>query len=154
MQSSPRQPGRMPAAVVFVLVVVAAHALGTVIGGWAVLDENHSKQEHGQELLMPMGLAWFTALFGWALAALQVHCVVLARGRRPWIRVVLAVCLVFVALSTALGFLGSLAAGTPSVAVLLIAGIDVAAGWVVLGEKGRRWFSGGGTHWAGRTLAG
>lgn len=76
MQSSPYQPEqarpaspggvRMPGAVVFVLVVVAVHALGTAFGGWAVVEENRSKQEHGQDLLMPMGMAWFLALFCWA----------------------------------------------------------------------------------------
>ncbi|MEU0374189.1 hypothetical protein ABZ070_28830 [Streptomyces sp. NPDC006283] len=152
MQSSPYQPGpsrppetsepaRMPGALVFVLVVVAAHALGTVFGGWAVLEENQSKQEHGQDLLVPTGVAWFVALFCWGLAALQVVCVVLARKRRTWVRVVLIVCLAFVAFSTVVGFLGSLAAGAPSLAVFVIAGIDVAALWVVCGERGRHWFS-------------
>lgn len=137
------QPGtaRMPGALIFVLVVVAVHALGTAFGGWAVLEENQSKQEHGQELVMPMAMAWFVALFCWGLAALQVACVVLARGRRLWVRVVLIVCLAFVALGSALGSLGSLVAGAPSLPVFLIAGIDVWALWLVSGEKGRHYFS-------------
>lgn len=131
----------MPGALIFVLVIVTAHALGTVFGGWAILEENQSKQEHGQDLLLPIGLAWFVALFSWGLAVLQVVCVVLARKRRFWVRVVLIVCLSFVALSTAVAFLGSLAAGVPSLAVFVIAGIDVAALWMVCGETGRHWFS-------------
>ncbi|MFC9914501.1 hypothetical protein [Streptomyces sp. NPDC127197] len=149
MQSSPYQPGqpvplepaRMPGALIFVLVIVTAHALGTVFGGWAIIEENRSKQEHGQELLMPMGMAWFVALFCWALAALMVVCVVLARKRRTWVRVVLIVCLSFVAFGTVLGFLGSLASGAPSLAVFVIAGIDVAALWMVCGETSRHYFS-------------
>ncbi|MGW3726359.1 hypothetical protein [Streptomyces sp. NPDC000851] len=149
MQSSPYQPGqpvpleptRMPGALIFVLVIVTAHAVGTVFGGWAIIEENQSKQEHGQELLMPMGMAWFVALFCWALAALMVACVVLARKRRTWVRVVLIVCLSFVAFGTVLGFLGSLASGAPSLAVFVIAGIDVAALWMVCGETGRHYFS-------------
>ncbi|MCT2588802.1 hypothetical protein LHJ74_02415 [Streptomyces sp. N2-109] len=132
---------RMPGALVLVLVLVTVHALGTAVGGWAVLDENHSKQDHGQDLLMPMGIAWFVALCCWGLAALQVVCVVLARRRRHWVRVVLAAWLIFVTLSMVLGLTGSLAAGTPSPAVLVILGIDVAALWVVLGETARHWFS-------------
>ncbi|MBA4863077.1 hypothetical protein H1V43_17155 [Streptomyces sp. PSKA54] len=131
----------MPGALIFVLVVVTAHALGTVFGGWAIIEENQSKQEHGQDLLMPMGMAWFVALFCWALAALQVVCVVLARGRRTWVRVVLIVCLSFVTLGTVFGFIGSLASGAPSLAMFVIAGIDVAALWIVSGERGRHWFS-------------
>jgi len=131
----------MSGALVFVLVVVAAHALGTAFGGWAVLEENQNKQEHGQELLLPMGMAWFVALFCWGLAALQVVCVVLARKRRPWVRVVLIVCLGFMALSTGAGFLGSLAAGVPDLAVFVIACVDVAAVWMVSGEAARRYFS-------------
>ncbi|MFF7656397.1 hypothetical protein ACFZCY_42370 [Streptomyces sp. NPDC007983] len=132
---------RMPGALIFVLVVVAAHALGTVFGGWAILEENESKQEHGQDLLLPMGMAWFVALFCWGLAALQVVCVVLARQRRAWVRVVLIVCLGFVALSTGAGFLGSLAAGAPNLAVFVVAGIDVAALWTVSGGTARHYFS-------------
>ncbi len=139
MQNSPTT--RMPGSLIFILVVVTAHALGTAFGGWALLEENRSKQEHGQDLLMPVGVAWFTALFCWALAALLVACVVLARRRRPWIRVVLIVCLSFVALSTSVAFLGSLASGAPSLAVFVIAGIDVAALWVVCGKTGRGHFS-------------
>ncbi|MDN3293006.1 hypothetical protein QWM81_02855 [Streptomyces ficellus] len=131
----------MTGALVFVLVIVTVHALGTAFGGWAILQENYSKQEHGQNLLMPMGMAWFVALFCWGMAALQVVCVVLARKRRPWVRVVLAVWLILVVFSTVLSFIGSLAAGTPSLAMLVVSGIDVVALWVVLGETGRRWFS-------------
>lgn len=139
--SDPPRTARMPGALIFVCVIVTAHALGTVFGGWAILDENQSKQEHGQDLLLPMGLAWFVALFCWGLAALQLACVVLAHKRRSWIRVVLIVCLSFVVLSTAIGFLGSLASGAPSLAVFVIAGIDVAALWMVCGERGRHYFS-------------
>ncbi|MGP4084924.1 hypothetical protein [Streptomyces sp. KR55] len=131
----------MPGALIFVLVIVTAHALGTVVGGWAIIEENQSKQEHGQELLLPMGMAWFVALFCWALAALMVVCVVLARGRRPWVRVVLIVCLSFAAFGTVFGFIGSLASGAPSLAMFVIAGVDVAALWMVSGEKGRHYFS-------------
>lgn len=131
----------MTGALVFVLVIVTAHAVGTAFGGWAILEENYSKQEHGQDLLMPMGVAWFVALFCWGVAALQAVCVALARKRRPWIRVVLAVWLIFVALSTLVGFLGSLAAGTPSLAVLVVLGIDAVALWVVCGERAGHWFS-------------
>ncbi|MDQ1050833.1 hypothetical protein [Streptomyces sp. V4I2] len=152
MQNSPYQPGpagpsdpptaqRMPGALIFVLVIVTAHALGTVFGGWAVVEENQSKQEHGQDLLMPMATAWFVALFCWGLAALQAVCVVLARKRRAWVRVVLIVCLAFVSLGTVLGSLGSLVAGAPSLAVFVIAGIDVAALWMMAGERGRHYFS-------------
>jgi hypothetical protein len=149
MQHSPYPPGppappetvRMPGALVFVLVIVTVHALGTAFGGWAVLEENYSKQEHGQDLLMPMATAWFVALFCWGLAALQVVCVVLAHKRRPWVNVVLAVCLAFVAFSTLVGFIGSLAAGAPSLAMLVILGIDGVALWMVLGDTARRWFS-------------
>jgi cation transport ATPase len=131
----------MPGILVFVSVIVTVHALGTALGGWAVLEENYSKQEHGQELLMPMGLAWFVALLCWGLAALQAVCVVLARKRRPWVNAVLAVWLAFVVLSTLVGFAGSLAAGAPSLAMLVVLGIDVAALWMVLGDTARRWFS-------------
>ena len=54
---------------------------------------------------------------------------------------VLVVCLAFMALSTVLGFLGSLAAGAPSLAVFVIAGIDVAALWRVCGRSARDYFS-------------
>ncbi|MEU9579214.1 hypothetical protein [Streptomyces chilikensis] len=149
MQSSPDQPGRagppgkarVPEALVLVLVLVTAHTLGTAFGGWAILEENRSKQEHGQDLLVPMGTAWFVALFCWGLAALQVACVVLARKRRSWIRVVLIVCLSFGTFSTVIGFLGSLASGAPSLAMLVIAGLDVAALWTVCGGTGRHYFS-------------
>ncbi|MER7108319.1 hypothetical protein [Streptomyces sp. NPDC000229] len=137
----PSEAARFSGALVFVLVVVVAHAVGTAFGGWAVLDENYSKREHGQDLIMPMGLAWFVALFCWGLAALQVACAVLAGRRRPWIRVVLAACLTFVACSMFLAFIGSLASGAPSPAVLLVFCIDGAALWVVLGRTARRWFS-------------
>lgn len=158
MQSSPYQPGqagqpsqgdlpgppekvRMPGVLIAVLVLVTAHALGAVFGGWAILDENQNKQDHGQDLVLPWSMAWFVALFCWALAALQVVCVVLARKRRTWVRVLLIVCLSFVALSTVFAFLGSLASGAPSLAVFVIAGLDVAALWMVSGERGRHYFS-------------
>jgi len=142
-QAGPAAPRgvRMPGAVIFVLVVVAVHALGTAFGGWAVLEENRNKQEHGQDLLMPMGMAWFLALFCWGLAALLAACVVLARGRRGWVRVVLIVCLSFVAVSTAFAFLGSLTSGAPNLATFVVAGIDVAALWMVSGATGRGYFS-------------
>jgi hypothetical protein len=86
---------------------------------------------------MPMGLAWFVALFSWGLAALQITCVVLARRRRPWTRVVLVVCLTFVACSMLFAFLASLAFGAPSPVVLLLFGIDGAALWVLLSGSTR-----------------
>ncbi|MFD5163018.1 hypothetical protein ACFWMJ_34025 [Streptomyces hawaiiensis] len=132
---------RMPGAVVLALVMVTGHALGYVLGGWAVIDENRSKQDHGQDLLLPWALAWFVALFCWGLAVLQVACLVLARKRRHWVRVVLIVCLSLVALSMVVAFLGSLAAGAPSLPAFLIAGLDVAALWTVSGAKGRGYFS-------------
>ncbi|GAA2500675.1 hypothetical protein [Streptomyces gobitricini] len=137
----PPEAARFSGALVFALVVVVAHAVGTAFGGWAVLDENYSKREHGQDLIMPMGMAWFVALFCWGLAALQGACAVLAGRRRPWTRVVLVVCLAFVACSTLLAFIGSLASGAPSPAVLLVFCVDGAALWVVRGETARRWFS-------------
>jgi hypothetical protein len=139
--SGPPGTARMPGALIFVLVVVTAHALGTVVGGWAIIEGNQSKQEHGQDLLMPMGMAWFVALFCWGLAALMGVCVVLARKRRTWVRVVLIVCLSFVALSMVFAFMGSLASGAPSLAAFVITGLDVAALWMVSGEKGRHYFS-------------
>lgn len=65
----------------------------------------------------------------------------LARKRRRWVRVVLIVCLSFVALSTAVAFLGSLASGAPNLATFVVAGIDVAALWLVSGATGRGYFS-------------
>ncbi|GGZ90588.1 hypothetical protein [Streptomyces bluensis] len=146
MQSPPNpnaatETVRMPKALVLVLVLVAVHALGAVFGGWAVIEENQNRQEHGQDLMLPWALAWFTALFCWGLAALLLGCVVLARGRRSWIRVVLIVCLSFMALSTVFGFLGSLASGAPSLAVFVIAGLDVAALSLVCGRTGRHYLS-------------
>lgn len=138
MQNSPK--ARMPGALVFILVMVTLHALGSFFGGWVILDENQSKQDHGQDLLMPMAMAWLMALFCWGLAALQVVCVVLARGRRAWVRVVLIVCLSLGALGTAFAFLGSLTAGAPSLPAFVICGLDVAALWMVSGETGRRFF--------------
>jgi glucan phosphoethanolaminetransferase (alkaline phosphatase superfamily) len=132
---------RMPGAVILALVMVTGHALGYVFGGWAVIDENRSKLEHGQDLLMPMAMAWFVALFLWGLAALQVACVLQARKRRLWVRVVLIVCLSFAALSMAFAFLASLATGVPAPPAFLIAALDVAALWMVSGEKGRDYFS-------------
>lgn len=139
--SGPPQAARMPGVLIFVLVIVTVHALGAVFGGWAVLDENQSKQEHGQDLLMPMGMAWFLALFCWGLAALQILCVVLARKRRVWVRVVLIVCLSLAALGTVFAFIGSLAAGAPGLGVFVVACVDVAALWTVSGETGRQFFS-------------
>ncbi|MFK4221390.1 hypothetical protein [Streptomyces sp. NPDC020880] len=132
---------RLSGSLVFVLVVVAVHAVGTALGGWVVLDENYSKQEHGQDLIMPMDMAWFVALLCWGLAVLQATCVALTGRRRPWTRSVLAVCLAFVACSTLIGFLGSLVSGAPSLPVLLIFGIDAAALWVMFGTTAHRWFS-------------
>ncbi|MEE1931333.1 hypothetical protein V1J52_24755 [Streptomyces sp. TRM 70351] len=131
----------MPAALVLVLVVVALHALGTAVGGWALLQENTGKQEHGQDLLMPMGMAWSVALCCWGLAVLLAVCVVRARKRRPWVRVVFAGWLGLVAFSTLLGVVGSLASGGPSLAVLVLFGVDVSALWLVLGDTVHRWFS-------------
>lgn len=146
MQSSPNPSAAtgtvgMPKALVSVLVIVVAQALGTVFGGWAVIEENQNKQDHGQDLLMPWAMAWSTALFCWGLAALQLACVVLARRRRAWIRVVLIVCLSFMTLSTAFAFLGSLTSGAPNLAAFLIAGFDVAALKVVCGRTGRHHFA-------------
>ncbi|MDG9712238.1 hypothetical protein [Streptomyces sp. DH10] len=132
---------RMPKSLIFVLVLAGAHALGNVFGGWAVIDENQSKLDHGQDLLMPMALAWFLALFCWGLAALQVVGVALARGRRLWVRVVLIVCLSFAALGMVLASVGSLAGGAPSLPAFLVAFADLAALWTVSGETGRRYFS-------------
>ena len=144
-QPVPPETARIPGTLVFGLVVAVVHALGTAVGGWAILEENYSKQEHGQDLILPMGAAWFMALLCWGMAALQIACVVLARKRRPWIRVVLAVLTIFVAASMALGFLLSLATGAPSIVSLVIFVVDVAVLRVVLGETGRRWFSVRGT---------
>lgn len=146
MQSSPYPLGppgaaRMPWAIIFVLVIVTVNALGAALGGWAILQENYSKQEHSQDLLMPMGAAWFVALFCSGMAALQVVCVVLARRRRPWVNVVLVVWLIFVALSAVVGFLGSLVSEVPNLAMLVVFGIDVAALWMALGNSAAYWFS-------------
>ncbi|MEU2572433.1 hypothetical protein ACIP3B_05135 [Streptomyces anulatus] len=137
----PEAVARISGALVFVLVVVAVHAVGTALGGWVVLDENYSKQEHGQDLILPMDMAWFVALLCWGLAALQAVCVALAGRRRPWTRAVLAAGLALVACSTLIGFLGSLLSGAPSLPVLLVFGIDAAALWVLLGGTAQRWFS-------------
>jgi hypothetical protein len=132
---------RMPKSLIFVLVLAGGHALGNVFGGWAVIDENQSKLDHGQDLLMPMAMAWFLALFCWGLAALQVACLVVARGRRLWVRVALIVCLSFAALGMVFASVGSLVAGAPSLPAFLIAFADLAALWTVSGETGRRYFS-------------
>lgn len=132
---------RMPGTVIFVLVIVTLHALGMAFGGWAILDENQSKQDHGQDLLLPWSMAWFVALFCWGLAAPQILSVVLARKRRPWVRVVLIVSLSFTAVSMALSFVVSLAAGAPSLAGFVIVGIDVAALWMICREPARHYFS-------------
>lgn len=140
-QAGAREPARMPGAVILVLVIVTAHALGTAFGGWAILAENQSKQDHGQDLLLPWGVAWFVALFCWGLAASQVLSVVLAHKRRPWVRVVLIVFLSFITLSVALSFVVSLAAGVPSPAGFVILGIDVAALSMIWREPARHYFS-------------
>ncbi|GGX14260.1 hypothetical protein [Streptomyces lomondensis] len=132
---------RMPRILICVLALVALHALGSAFGGWAILEENRSKQEHGQDLLMPMGMAWFMALIIWGLAALQVACVVLARKRRAWVRVVLIVCLSLASVGTTFAFIGSLTTGAPSLAAFLLACFDIAAVWTVSGETGRAYFS-------------
>jgi hypothetical protein len=130
--------------------MVTLHAVGTAFGGWLILQENYTKQEHGQDLLLPMGMAWFVALICWGLAVFQGVCVVRAWKRRPWVRVAFAVLLSFTVLSTAVGFLGSLAAGAPAREVLVILGLDVAALWVLFGESARGWFS---PHSAASTAA-
>ncbi|MFJ8592339.1 hypothetical protein [Streptomyces sp. NPDC093598] len=132
---------RMPKSLIWILVLVSAHALGTFFGGWAIIDENRSKLDHGQDPLMPMALAWLLALFCCGLAALQVTCVVLARGRRSWVRVALIVCLSIAALGMVFAALGSLTAGAPSLPAFLFAFADLAALWTVCGETGRRYFS-------------
>ncbi|MEV0224071.1 hypothetical protein [Streptomyces sp. NPDC050704] len=131
----------MPWAIVFVLVIVTLNALSMAFGSWALLQENYSKQEHNQDLLMPMDTAWFVALFCSGMAALQIVCVLLARKRRLWVNAVLAVCLIFVALATVVGFLASLLAGAPSLAMLVLFGIDVVAVWMLLGDSAGHWFS-------------
>ncbi|NEY32583.1 hypothetical protein GTU99_10330 [Streptomyces sp. PRKS01-65] len=131
----------MPKSLIGILVLVCVHALGAALGGWTVIDENQRKQDHGQDLLMPMATAWLLALFCYGLAALHLICVVLARGRRPWVRVALIVCLSVAALGMVLTFLGSLTAGAPSLPAFLFACLDVAAVWTVSGETGRRYFS-------------
>ncbi|MEW2402515.1 hypothetical protein [Streptomyces sp. NPDC046862] len=152
MQSSPNPPGppvtsgppgtvRMPRPVMLVLVLLTLHGLGYVFGGWAIIDETRSRQEHGQDPHMPMAMTWFVALFCWGLAALQAACVVRARRRRTWIRVVLIVCLSLVSLSMVFAFIGSLASDAPSLAAFLVAGFDIAALWMVSGETGRAYFS-------------
>lgn len=132
---------RMPGVLVFALVVVALHALATLLGGWVILDDNYTGQEHNQELLMPMHVAWFFAVFCWGLGAAQILCVVRARKRSPWIRVALIVFLGFTALSSIFGFVASVLADAYSPALLVMFGIDVAALWQVCGEDGGRWFS-------------
>lgn len=144
------QPGaagrpRMPRALVAVLVLVVVHALGSGLGGWAVLEENENKREHGQELLMPTGMAWAVALISVGLAVLQIVCVVLARGRRLWVRAALAPCLALVALAMLFSLLSSMGSEEPSLAAFLLLVADVAALWVLLGETGRHWFSVPGT---------
>lgn len=145
-QGQPNQPGppgrsgqsgrqRMPGAIVAVLVLVTAFALGTAFGGWSIRQENENKREHGQDLLMTTGMAWAMLLFCVGLALLQIVCVALAHRRRPWIRVVLAGCLAFMGL----GLLLSLAEPNPAVFCLLA--VDAAAVWVLYSETGDDWFS-------------
>jgi hypothetical protein len=152
MQNSPNPPGtpvmpgspgavRMPRVVVLVLALVIFHALGNVLGGWTFIEENRSRQEHGQDLLLPTALAWLMALFCWGLAALQIACAVLARRRRTWIRVALIVCLSVLSLGVVFAFIVSMAAGAPSLAGFVLAGFDIAALWTVSGETGRAYFS-------------
>jgi hypothetical protein len=131
---------RMPGAVVAVLVIVGLHAVLTLFGAWAVVDENYSKQEHGQELIMPMGAAWAVAAVSVGLAAFTLLCVVLARTRRPWIRVAFAVWLGFLVVAELLAFVVSASAGVPSTGALPVLFVDAVALWVVLGETSREWF--------------
>ncbi|MET7637156.1 hypothetical protein [Streptomyces sp. NPDC005438] len=132
---------RISGFLVFALVVVFLHALGNVAGGWAVLDENYSRQEHGQEPILSMSAAWLVALFCWALAALHTVLVVLARKRRSWVRTALAALMILMVFSTGLGFFASLVTGAPDPVILVILAVDVAALWALVGEAGRRWFS-------------
>lgn len=132
---------KTPGALIFVLVVAAGHAVGCVFGGWAVIAENRNKQDHGQDLIMSWGLAWFVALLCWGLAAMLIACAVLAHRRHTWVRVVLIVCLGFVTLAMLLAILGSLAGGAPNLAALLIAVVDGAALWIVSGGSGRSYFT-------------
>ncbi|WP_146046238.1 hypothetical protein [Streptomyces cahuitamycinicus] len=132
---------RMPKSLIFILVLVCVQAIGTFFGGWAVIDENQSKLDHGQDPLMPMAAAWFLALFCCGLAALQITCVALARGRRPWVRVALIVCLSIAALGMVFAALGSLTAGAANLPAFLFAFADLAALRTVSGETGRRYFS-------------
>ncbi|MFI6376855.1 hypothetical protein [Streptomyces sp. NPDC050546] len=131
----------MPRSLIWILVLVCVHAIGSFFGGWAVIDENQSKLDHGQDPLMPMAMAWLLALFCCGLAALHLTCVALAHGRHAWVRVALIVCLSLAALGMVFVFLGSLAAGAPSPPAFLFACMDVAALWTVSGETGRRYFS-------------
>ncbi|OEV03880.1 hypothetical protein [Streptomyces oceani] len=137
----PPGAARLPRALFLVLVLVSVHALGTAIGGWTLLEENRSRQEHGQDLLMSAGAAWCVALGCWALSALLLLCVVRARQRRPWTRVVLVVSLLVVTPATAFAYVSALAAGGSSPPTLLILVLDVAALWVLLGDTAHRWFS-------------
>lgn len=132
---------RMPGSLVFVLVVAAGHAIGCVVGGWAVVAENRNKQDHGQDLIMSWGLAWFVALLCWGLAAMLIACAVLAHRRHTWVRVALIACLGLVTLSMVLAFFGSLAGGAPNLAAFLIAVVDGAALWTVSGVSGRSHFT-------------
>ncbi|MFC9506259.1 hypothetical protein [Streptomyces sp. NPDC057002] len=131
----------MPKSLIWILVLVCVHGIGTFFGGWAVIDENQSKLDHGQDPLMPMAMAWLLALFCCGLAALNITCAVLARGRRYWVRVALIVCLSLAALGMVFAFLGSLTAGAPSHPAFLVACADLAALWTVSGETGRQYFS-------------
>ncbi|MEU3889387.1 hypothetical protein [Streptomyces sp. NPDC029041] len=131
----------MPKSLMWILVLVCVHGIGTFFGAWAIIDENQNKLDHGQDPLMPMPMAWLLALFCCGLAALHLTCVVLARGRRPWVRVALIVCLSIASLGVVFAALGSLAAGAPSLPAFLFALADLAALWTVSGGTGRRYFS-------------
>lgn len=132
---------RMPRSLVFVLLLVCVHAIGAVFGGLAIIDEVHSKLEHGQDPPMPLATARLLALFCCGLAALSITCVAMARGRRSWVRVALTVCLSIAVFGTVFTLLGSLTAGTPSLPSFLFAFADLAALRTVSGETGRRYFS-------------
>lgn len=137
--AGPPEMSRVNGAMIFALVLVGLQMLGLVLGGWAVLAENRSRQEHGQDPLTVM--AWIVALYCWAQAALHGVCLVLARRRRPWVRVALIVCLTLMSLSALVRFLNLAAAEADTRGALLVFVLDVAALWTVCGESGDRWFS-------------
>lgn len=133
---------RMPGGVIFALVVVALHALGTAFSGWAVLEENRNKQDHGQELLMPMGAAWLLALLFWCLAALLAFCVALARKRHAWIRTALTVWTILSLVAIGFLILASLTEGPPGAGMLAPFVVDAVVLWHLLGQDARDWFCG------------